>query len=720
MAENPFAHFTIAPTPTREINNPGRWELATLAALCVAMVVSPLLIIPNLENFLLSTKNLALFVTALIVTSLFVAKAIQTKRFQLALTNVTVPLLAFLVVTIISIFFTAPYPVENMLGNGGLLMSSLLIVLLGSSVLPRIDKNWFWMAIAATGSLVGGLSILQAVGLGASKVLTAMTPYTVPHTLDFSITGSSFIALQIVIVSVVALAARWWQQRRAEWWMIASLGISAIAAAVLGFAILPGKSSAPLLMPLAANWSLALDTLRSPRTALIGVGPENFGDAYQIFKPVWMNQNPAWNVIFSQGSNMPLTLLVSSGLLGLAAWLWMVVVSVKSWTKSSDATKAVGTTFLATVALQLLFPFNSVMLLIQAVLFAYWLALYHHSRLEFQAMSAKVVNHRTPRESKEVAGAGLQKVGRVIFAGVSIVVIGGASYLLGRATLASHYIYKAAVATQKNDAVGVYTSQQRAIALNPYIESYRQGYGVTNIQIASALANKTDLTDQEKEEISQLIQQAIREARAATVLSPSNAQSWRILAEFYRNLIGSAQDAEQWSVNAYVQAIQLSPVDPVLRNQLGAIFFSQEQYSQALSLFQQAAELKPDFPNSFYNAANALVKLNQYDQAQAAYERALALLEPDSEAYVQANKELEALQELKKQASESAMTKKPATTPSTPQEQGSSLLDQAISETDSDVVTPVETSLPLNPVSSPTTSNSPAPSPSPAVTGSDL
>jgi tetratricopeptide (TPR) repeat protein len=74
------------------------------------------------------------------------------------------------------------------------------------------------------------------------------------------------------------------------------------------------------------------------------------------------------------------------------------------------------------------------------------------------------------------------------------------------------------------------------------------------------------------------------------------------------------------------------------------VFYQLKQYQQAVSLFSQVAELKPDLVNAYYNGANALRELGQLEAAEQAYQKTLTLLQPDSEDYVAASKELEMLQ----------------------------------------------------------------------------
>ena len=205
--------------------------------------------------------------------------------------------------------------------------------------------------------------------------------------------------------------------------------------------------------------------------------------------------------------------------------------------------------------------------------------------------------------------------------------------------------HQAAQAGLKDDAIAVYELQQQAITLNPYYDTFRREFAVTNLLIASALANKSDITEAETTQVGELLQQAVREARSATILDENDSQNWATLANIYSNMVGISEDATEWAVQAYVAAIETNPTDPGLRVQLGNTFVGQEAYGQAASIFQQAVSIKPDFGPSLYSLATTLVRLEDWMGAQAAYNAIVPLLSPEGDEYETIMEELELVNE---------------------------------------------------------------------------
>jgi cytochrome c-type biogenesis protein CcmH/NrfG len=162
--------------------------------------------------------------------------------------------------------------------------------------------------------------------------------------------------------------------------------------------------------------------------------------------------------------------------------------------------------------------------------------------------------------------------------------------------------------------------------------------------IAIAVSNKVDATQEDQNQVGQLLQQAIREARAATILDPGDVENWLTLAQIYQNMNGVADEAVDWTIQSYVSAIETSPADPTLRLSLGGIFLAQQDFNQAANFFQQSVALKPDFANGYYNLAAALKELGQLEQSKAAYQQVLVLIDTGSDDYTRVTSELEELE----------------------------------------------------------------------------
>lgn len=85
------------------------------------------------------------------------------------------------------------------------------------------------------------------------------------------------------------------------------------------------------------------------------------------------------------------------------------------------------------------------------------------------------------------------------------------------------------------------------------------------------------------------------------------------------------QEAERW----FRRALELRPGFPDAYYNLGNVYLHRGQYQQAADLYQQSLALKPDAPRTLANLAQAYFHLGYAERAEALYRRVLHM-EPDS------------------------------------------------------------------------------------------
>lgn len=638
-------------------------KLAT-GLMVLAVAYLGLGVVPFTENFVIDSKSYGLLVLGLVFTALFAVTALRDQKMSLVVAPYTSAAVFFGLVALASSFLTNDYPVEHLLGLGGIYIAITLIVIFAPTILPRRSGQSFLTALGVTGALLTLLSALQLVGFGPAQVLNRMMVFEIPTDFLFNVSGSAFIAFQVVLVGLVGLIAHTLYRGSISKVATILIPILVIGLGLFGWHILPGKETAPLLPSYNASWSVALDTIRLPRAAMIGAGPAAYPNVYNQFRPVWTNNTEYWEITFNQGAMVPLTTLATMGFLGLLTWgalAW--TSSVKSLNQTDAKNKPLVWMIFVMVGLQLIFPSNLVMLGLWGLAMAALAASLKDNlpMVRLQTMSLGMIsprlstsqaygdnqaqdnnyqaaNQTTNQSSRAGTLSSLSIVGVLL---LLLSVFG--SYLVGRAYAAQVASYQASQAAFRDDLIGVYAKQQQAVNLNPYSDILRRNYATTNLMIAFALSDQPEPTELEQVQIAQLLQQAIREARSATILDPRDTQNWQVLANIYQNLIPVEGEAGQWALQAYVSAIETNPINPNLRIALGGLFLEEEP-EQAVNIFFQAIDLKPDFANTYYNLAQALIRLDQLFEARAQYQQVLALLDSTSEDYVLVTQELEELE----------------------------------------------------------------------------
>lgn len=620
------------------------------AILMVALLVlTPVVIFPYGENLFKHSKIFFTIFISLLMVATYAFSLLRRKVVSVVVSPFLLPVLLLLISSVASTLFTNTYPTTQLVGFGGAYIALALLALIAPTLLHSKQIQTFSLGVSIAGALVSVTSLLEVMGYGPSLLLSRVLGITIPAQ-SFSVTGSFFVAAQFLLVAGVATILSLAKRSKFKVWYLFSLIIMVIGLGINVWLSLPGKATSPINLPMNASWSIAIDALRSPRIALIGAGPESYGVVYNLLKPTDMNMTESWNISFAQAANVPFTLLPTMGILGLVAWLVLVTQTIRV-TKSTpvEGRPALGA-IIVTLFLQLVFPGNVVTLalLIGAIIF--WIVSQKESfsSIELRPLNVKLAPTKENEAARpeEYSQPFVYSVTAILLAAVVLV-----GYFASQSYLSYYYLFLSERAAVQNDIVSVYNYQQKAIQANPYLALIRRRYALTNLAIATALSNQEQPSEEDSQQVSQLVQQAIREGRAASTIDPTDTQNWRVLGDVYRNLIGVADGAESWAIASYSRAIETAPTDPTARVQLGGILFGQKEYQQAVTLFTQAAQLKQDYANAYYNLANAYKALENFVAAAQQYQNTLALLTADSEDYKTA---LAEFNEIKDRAQEQA------------------------------------------------------------------
>lgn len=594
----------------------------TIWLLTLTLVLVPIVVLPLSDNFIIHSKMLLASLVALALGLVSVLQLGFNASWKFRMSPVNTSVIWFFLAVLLSSFTASRYPTAHLLGLGGLLLSSGFIAVFGSSLLPKKDFSQ---------TVVGGVSImavllsistfLQLTGFGPSWLLSQATGIPLANNAVFSLTGSNFITAQVLVLSLLVMISYILKKREIDAGILASGVITLAGAGVTVWLSMPGQIGQPQYVPYLANWSIALDVLRVPRTALVGIGPEFFADAYNIFKPLWLNSTPIWNSTQIVGSNMPLHLLTTTGLLGFGAWLVLFVQVFRTYFRDKGWMSPSATLVAGSLAVSLFFPINMTVLLLMSVGLAFWIA--EHSKTKALSLKQQYLTQEVLLKPQTTAK---------IVAVIGLVLLIWIGYWQLKNTTSQYLLFRSTQANLNNQVTQAYNLQQAAVRANPFIDETRRRYAQTNLAIAAALSNKANPTEQEQAQINQLIQQAIRETRAATSLRPTNTQNWQASALIYQNLLGVAEGADQWTISSYVEAINTSPNDPLLRASLGQVFVTLQNFNSAAQVYNQALSLKPDLIPVRYQFARSLVAIGALPDAAQQYQLVLQALSADPNA----------------------------------------------------------------------------------------
>lgn len=614
-------------------------EVIQVGVLLSLLPIATLSLHPNTTTLFDEIRTAAILICAAASIALWSVRSTLTKRFSITHHPLVIPILLLGAAFFLSSFMSSKNLVASLTGLPIANISLMLIALLAPSNIP--GKLWarFADSVLIIGAVLSITSILQLLGAGPSILINALFGTNLPHTFAFSLAGSPLIALTILIVASITTTIRLWKKSPAEHILLASGCCVLLFGMILHVIQLrPGSQFSPFILPLAANWSIITDIFKSPASAIWGVGPNSFAEAYTIFRPIALNATSAWNVVFQTGSNTVFTLLVTTGALGAFSWVLLTIRSLQLFRHNSAEHRPLGVLVASAVVLQLFVPMNLPLLTLQWIGLTFWIAALqsHHPKvheisLKFQAHTN---NHETPRGNWVLT-----------IVAMAIGAIGSAALLwFMQMTLRADMLFAQSLqAFSTGDGGRAYELQKQVLATNPHIDLYHTTFADTSFAIAQALSKQDNVTDEQRQQITQLIQQSLRSARVATQLNPFSSTNWVMMGTIYSQLIGSVDGAREWAIASYVRSIEAHPNNPILRVQLGSIFYQAEEYQQATQLFQQAYQLKPDLPQASYYLAKTYDKLGDTQQAIATYQHLLSIVNPQDESYMDIEAELTTL-----------------------------------------------------------------------------
>ncbi|MGE5042140.1 MAG: tetratricopeptide repeat protein [Candidatus Levyibacteriota bacterium] len=400
----------------------------------------------------------------------------------------------------------------------------------------------------------------------------------------------------------------------------------------------------PLLLPYTFGFQIATaaisqDTTRFLISLPFGSGFGTFLSDFTRFKLPDINNGQLWAASFSTSSSFVLELLTTVGVVGLLTYLFMIAKVLKNRTKDTTPLFfALLVVFLVSFFLPLSIISLTLIFILMA-LFTSTLFLDHSKNVYDISLSIVALKHGlfsieetsgAPKKASESS-----KVLPIIVALVIILVGGYTGYLSFKLLSADMKMADSLSQSKRNNGQAIYDLQRQALIDFPYRSDYYRIFSQINLALANSIAGavpqgSTPSTTAQAT-ITQLLQQSIANGRTAVALAPMSSVNWENLSQIYRSLIGVGQNAGEFSVATMNQAIILDPSNPLLRVELGGIYYQLQQYDAAQNQFQIAINLKPDFANAYYNLGHALEAKGDLRGAITAYQAAQSLTTNDND-----------------------------------------------------------------------------------------
>lgn len=663
----------------------------SLFLLGILFIAFPVVFTTISTNPLILPKQVLLGIVVTILLALQVVKMFAERSVKLRRTSFDIPVILLAIFALISSLFAVNR------ADALTVFFPYLFAILGFFLIVNIakDKNSLLFLMS---SLIMG-AILTSIFAVLSFFKIYILPFAETRAQTFTPLGS-LLEQEIYLILVFAISLYYVHRLLRsktkddansvpETRMTSQEITKAISFGTASFVILLGivvttyglfKLEKPLILPVETGFQTAfseisLDTGRIAQGFLFGSGFGTYAVDFSRWKQASFNQNQNfWNLTFFRSSNYVLELLATTGVLGLCAFIFLLIRAFKEIRVSPQNKMLISLigVFLISIFLPLSFPSQTLFFIILG-LFAVNQGLISKAQNRFFDIELQIVAFRKGLISMEAPHAKSNKslilpsfIGLLALALVVIIGYFGIPYVSSDITF-----QKSLVAAAQNNGSLTYQLQAQAIQTFPHRDGFYRVFSQTNLALANTLASQQPAgstpSQTTQQNITTLIQQAINAARNAATIAPQTYLNWQNLSSVYRGLIGFGQNAESFAVASAQQAINLDPNNPQEYIALGGIYYQLQDWNSAQTQFQLAVSLKPDYANAHYNLGHVLEQKGDIQGALAQYESVRTLVINDKNSLAQIDQEIAVLQG-KAQAQASANANQPLNV-NTPQAQ---------------------------------------------------
>jgi tetratricopeptide (TPR) repeat protein len=633
-------------------------EKASVVILGLLFILFPVFLTNLTTDYFVLPKQALVIFAGLAVMILYGVKTLLLEKVRIRRTPFDLAVLLLLAAVLLSSIFSTARA-DSLTNVLPVLFAGLLYF--GIVYNARDEKS----AMVLIGSLLTGACLLAIMPI-LSHLHIYVLPFDFAKTTIFTPTGSSLDqALYLLFVLPVSFyfilpflmknqASRILTERKEELAKILGFGLAGLII-LAGLAVSIYNLIQPnglILLPLETGFQTAFaaisqDAGRTLQGFLFGNGFGEYLLDFAKFKQASFNANPTlWGLGFIHSSTFVLELLATTGLLGLLSFLFLCYKALRERPLFIPVIIVLATAFVLPLTFVSLAPLFFLLAIYATLRGTSNDQRYFDVELELVAFKKGFITFTTGDEKRKDYG----KVLSYSVFGIILVLVISLGFLSFNYLSSNVTFAKALVAANQNNGQLTYAYQNNAISsfTGKYNDAYFRVFSQTNLALANSLAASVPQgaspSAQTQQTIYTLVQQSINSARQATTLSPQNPLDWQNLAIIYRSLIGFGQNADSFAILAQQQAIQLDPVNPQGYITLGGIYYQLGLWDKALEQFQQAATLKSDLPNAYYNIAHTLIQKGDLKGALAQLETVKSLEKNDPTNLAKVNEEIKQLQ----------------------------------------------------------------------------
>ncbi len=356
-------------------------------------------------------------------------------------------------------------------------------------------------------------------------------------------------------------------------------------------------------------WSGALTLIK--KHPVLGTGPETFAYTYYAERPLAHNLTSEWDFLYNKAHNEYLNTAATSGLLGLAAYLFWHVVILRSSLIQIAKSKKVAQ--VGDDRLRALYPVLGASLVGFAVT-----NFFGFSVIPVYLLMTLMAVFPTTLSQEASQSQPLNPNHYLIISLASLLLL-----IWPLQLFYADFLYARGKALlDANQPGSAFPVLERAVRYRPDEDLYVSGLSEASAFLATAYAQSDDTVEQTK--ALQYVVLAEELTEKTRKHNPWHLNYFKSRAKVYLTLATLDPKYMQQAQTELEAARVLAPTDPKLAYNLGLVYTRLGHFDQAADLLREAIKLKPNYPDPYY----ALTLL--YEQTKQADKIANLLTEAKS------------------------------------------------------------------------------------------
>lgn len=361
-----------------------------------------------------------------------------------------------------------------------------------------------------------------------------------------------------------------------------------------------------------ASWQ---GMIASPKTFLIGYGPENYYYVFNKNFPVEIYKDAGSRVWFDRAHNIIFDVGVTTGIIGLALYLSILVFAGLGLYKKYKESNSLSSSFILMALIiayfiQNLFVFDTLNTDILFYFFLAFVIFLSFSKTNEGDLSSEAL---AQEEDSEII---YKKINYIYVSGLIVVLLVVMFTINARTLKANNYIYKGLVAVNSS------TDYEVAFEfLKSAIDEALPGRFEARQQLANFVNGLSNDQNIPSEKFIPLFKIAMEELEKSVDEEPSNVRHYIFLSTYYNAMTRFDRSNSLKIINLLEpDGIALSPTRPQLYYEIGQAYAFLANFEKSFEYFQKGVNLAPGVLDDRWNLLTISIVFEKFELAEEIYQ----------------------------------------------------------------------------------------------------